>query len=201
MNSNNDKKIIAFVNQYFEYNCIAPSIREIANGTGLSAASVHRYLCAMNSRGILSYCGRRNIRTDRMELESDSASVPVIGLIACGEGQPEVEEILEYIRLPNKLIGRGRTYALIAKGESMIGAGINPGDYIIVDSSRTPRSGDIVVALYEGKNNLKRLRYDNAAEEYVLESCNMDKAKYPDIRLSDLEVQGVAVCVIHRLMQ
>ena len=83
----------------------------------------------------------------------------------------------------------------------MIDAGIYPGDYVVINRSQKPKIGDIVVALYEGKNNLKVLRKTDDGKEYFLESCNSDKKEYPDIYIRDLEVQGVAVSVIHSLQK
>ena len=68
----------------------------------------------------------------------------------------------------------------------MIGAGIYPGDYVIVRQQKGADNGDYVVALYEGKNNLKQLIKENG--RYILRSCN-----------EDLQIQGVAVCVTHKL--
>ena len=57
----------------------------------------------------------------------------------------------------------------------------------------------IVVALYEGLNNLKELVVDNGI--YILRSCNEDKETYPDILVKNLQVQGVAVCVMHSFIK
>ena len=64
--------------------------------------------------------------------------------------------------------------------------------------SNNERSGDFVVALYEGKNNLKQFIKENG--RYILRSCNDDKESYPDIYPEDLQIQGVAVCVTHKLI-
>ena len=113
--------------------------------------------------------------------------------------QEEVEEIIEYIRLPESLVGRGTFFALIAKGESMIDAGINSGDYVVVNKEKQHKVGDIVVALFENKSNLKALDYDRASGRYYLRSCNQDKKRFPDIYPDNLQIQGIAVCVIHKL--
>lgn len=125
--------------------------------------------------------------------------IPIIGYVSCGMGEEEQQQIVEYIRIPASLLGKGDFYALIAKGYSMIKAGIYPGDYVIVDKTKKPDKGDVVVALIDGRNNLKRLQYDYSNERYVLESCNSDKVNYPDIYTKSLYVQGVAVFVIHKM--
>ena len=115
------------------------------------------------------------------------------------KGQEETEEIIEYIRMPESLIGKGEFFALIAKGESMVDAGIHPGDYVVIRKQNTADIGDIVVALDQGVNNLKVLAYDKKKKAYCLRSCNEDKERYADIYPEALQIQGVAVSVTHKL--
>ena len=189
--------ILDFIDEYYnEYNEI-PAVRTIAEGTGIALATVHRYLLSLKESGELEYNGRKSISTKRIDLESHHASAPVLGYARCGEGEEETEEVIEYIRLPESLVGTGEFFVLIAKGDSMIDAGVNEGDYVVIRKQNTASDGDYVVALYEGLNNLKELVCDNG--RYILRSCNEDKETYPDIYPRDLKIQGVAVCVMHRL--
>ena len=172
-------------------------MRDIAEDTGIAITTVHRYLTALKESGQLEYCGRRSIITKRINMESAQYSMPVLGYVRCGPGEEEEEAIIEYIRLPESMIGRGEFFALIAKGESMIDAGIHPGDYVIVRKQNNAEPGDLIVALYDGLNNLKQLAYDDDERRYVLRSCNEDKEAYPDIPFEELTIQGVAVGVYH----
>lgn len=189
--------IVKYINQYYAENMRFPSVRDIVVGTGVPLSSVHRYLKEMNENGVLQYDGRRSINTIEMGMESPSRYMKVLGYVACGEGQEEEETVIEYICMPESIVGKGNFFALIAKGESMIDAGIHPGDYVIVRQQNTADVGDYVVALYEGKNNLKLLQKED--DKYILRSCNRDKEMYPDIVPEDLQIQGVAVCVTHKL--
>ena len=189
--------IVKYINQYYAENMRFPSVRDIVAGTGVPLSSVHRYLKEMNENGVLQYDGRRSINTTEMGMESPLRYMKVLGYVACGEGQEEEETVIEYIRMPESIVGKGNFFALIAKGESMIDAGIHPGDYVIVRQQNTADVGDYVVALYEGKNNLKKLAKEN--DKYILRSCNKDKEMYPDIVPDDLQIQGVAICVTHKL--
>ena len=110
-----------------------------------------------------------------------------------------LEQIIEYIRMPESLIGKGEFFALIAKGESMVDAGIHPGDYVVIRKQNTADLGDIVVALDQGVNNLKVLGYDKKRKAYFLRSCNEDKERYADIYPEALQIQGIAVSVTHKL--
>ena len=193
--------IVQFIDEYYHKYFVIPSVREIASGTGISVSTVHRCLRDMKENGELEYSGRRSVSTRRMEMEGYHPAMPVLGYVACGEGQEETEEIIEYIRMPESLIGKGEFFALIAKGESMIDAGVHPGDYVVIRKQNNADIGDIVVALDQGVNNLKVLGFDTKKKAYFLRSCNEDKERYADIYPEDLQIQGVAVCVTHRLLK
>ena len=193
--------IVQFINEYYHKFFVIPSVREIASGTGISVSTVHRCLSAMKENGELEYSGRRSVNTKRMEMETNHYAMPVLGYVACGEGQEETEEVIEYIRMPESLIGKGEFFALIAKGESMIDAGVHPGDYVVIRKQNNADIGDIVVALDQGVNNLKVLDFDTKKKAYFLRSCNEDKERYADIYPEELQIQGVAVCVTHKLLK
>lgn len=199
MNKYDSRKqiVLDYVNKYYDdFNC-TPSVRDIAAGTGIPSATVQRYLVALKDAEVLEYNGRRSVKTERMTKEANINALPVIGYVACGPGEEEQEEIIEYIRLPESMTGKGEFFALIAKGESMIDAGINPGDYVIVRKQNTANNGDIIVALYNGLNNLKKLVKEK--QKVLLRSCNSDKESYPDISVDNLQIQGVAVGFYHSL--
>ncbi len=191
--------IVDYIDQYYSNYRAIPSVRDIAAGTGISVSTVHRSLKDMKENGELEYRGRRSVSTLRMEMEGRHHAMPVLGYVACGEGQEETEEIIEYIRMPESLIDQGEFFALIAKGESMVDAGIHPGDYVVIRKQNTAEVGDIIVALDQGANNLKVLGYNKKRERYFLRSCNEDRERYKDIYPEELQIQGVAVCVSKKL--
>ena len=94
----------------------------------------------MKEDGELEYNGRRSVSTRRMEMEQVAHAMPVLGYVACGEGQEETEQVIEYIRMPESLVGKGEFFALIAKGESMIDAGISPSPRQTVTNAVTTSS-------------------------------------------------------------
>ena len=177
-------------------------MRDISAGTGIPVTSVQRYLVALKESGALDYNGRRSIGTLRMKKECEHYSVPVLGMVSCGPGDYEEENIVEYIRVPVSQLRKGEYFALIAKGHSMVNIGVDEGDCVIVRKQNTARVGDIVVALYDGGlNNLKKLCYDEDRQKYYLYSCNADQETYAPIYVDELQVQGVAVRVMHNLEQ
>ena len=191
--------IVDYINEYYGANKAIPSVRDIAAGTGISISTVHRCLHDMKENSELEYSGRRSVSTRRIEMEGYHPAMAVLGYVACGEGQEETEEVIEYIRMPESLIGKGEFFALIAKGESMVDAGIHPGDYVVIRKQNHAEIGDIIVALDQGMNNLKVLGYNKKRERYFLRSCNEDRERYADIYPDELQIQGVAVCVSKKL--
>ena len=193
--------VLDFLQQYYIAYDTIPSEREISEGTGISNASVHRILVELREAGKLSYDGRRSARTKEMEHVSNRNVVPVLGYVACGPGEEEEEQFIEFIHMSERLVGKGEFFALIAKGESMVDAGIHPGDYVIVRKQQTAENGQLVIALLEGKNNLKKLVIE---DRVILRSMNREHAEdYPDIvpgEDEELRIQGVAVGVYHDFM-
>ena len=94
---------------------------------------------------------------------------------------------------------RAATFIVRVSGHSMTGAGIDNGDELIVDRSKTPRDGDVIVAILDGELTVKRLRLTGSG--VVLQAENPE---HPDIEvaeLSDLQVWGVATYCLHHLRQ
>lgn len=89
------------------------------------------------------------------------------------------------------------TFIVRASGHSMTGAGISDGDELLVDRSRTPRDGDVVVAVLDGELTIKRLQV--TARGVLLRAEN---AEHPDVvvpELSELVIWGVATYCLHHL--
>ena len=97
---------------------------------------------------------------------------------------------------PESVLDNGDYYILIASGDSMIDAGIDEGDYVLVKQQKTALEGEIVVAMIDGSTTIKRIHYDNENEKYVL--CP-ENASYSAHAYDQLEIQGVAVKVIKNL--
>ena len=191
------RRILRYIDTYYSQNAAPPSVRDVADGAGVALSTAHRYLVAMRESGELDYAGRRGIGTPRMQKEARMMSAPVLVSVRCGPGEWEEEAVLEYIRLPASFYGEGEFFVLVAKGESMTGAGICPGDYVVVRRQRTAKDGDLVVALYDdGLSSLKKLV--RASGRAVLRSCSDDAEAYPDIPVRELQIQGVAVGEMHR---
>lgn len=196
-----NQELLGRIQEYIEECCdkhgYGPSIRDIANELGISSTNTHRYLQTLIEEGRVSR-GRNGYESNALAMTDKSmTSVAILGAVPCGPFA-EMEEYIEgYIRLSESMIGQGRFYILKASGNSMIEAGIDDGDLVLIRQQATADVGDIVVALVENENTLKRLEYNEHKHRYYLhpENETMD-----DIHVDDLSVQGVAVKVLKDLI-
>lgn len=195
--------IISFIDEYFCDRHTTPSAGEIAQGVGIPRATAYRYLVEMDNRGMIQYDGKsRTIITPMIrKFAPASAPCPFLGSVPCGAAQTEEENIREYISLPVSLFGKGKFYILEASGDSMVDAGIDDGDLVVVRTDCTAEVGDIVVALTEDNESTLKVfgGVDEKSERAVLEYRN--QAKYPDqkIFVRQLVIQGIAKHVIKAL--
>ena len=196
-------RIIFYVDQYFCDKHTTPSAGEIAQGVGIPRTTAYRYLVEMDARGMIEYDGKsRTIRTPMIKkFAPDSAPCPLLGSIPCGCAQTEEENVQKYISLPISLFGKGEFFILEASDDSMVDAGIAPGDLVVVRTDCTAEVGDIVAALTgDDESTLKVFGgIDTDTRTAILEYRN--QSKYPDkkILVRQLIIQGVAKHVIKAL--
>lgn len=183
---------------YFEFGR-SPSVREIAAELNVGKSTVQRYLERLKDLGEIDYDGRRGIHTDAMDkLDTQGVNVGVIGSISCGALTFAEQNVTDYFRLPASLLGNGEFFMLRASGNSMINAGIDDGDLVVIRRQAVARDGDIVVALYGDDATLKRFYKDTKNRRFILHPEN---DMLDDIIVEgDLIIQGVAVKVIKDLV-
>ena len=188
-----------YLDSYIDSQGVSPSTREIAAGTGLSLATVSRYLSYMRENGMIDYVGQRNIVTQRKRMTSTGSNkVPLLGSVSCGIPKFAEGNIEEYVQLPTALFGKGDFFLLRASGDSMIEAGIDNGDLVLVKHQDHAEPGQIVVALIgddeatlkrfypEPQNGIIRLHPENPAlDDIIVENCS---------------IQGIAVHVMKSLV-
>lgn len=106
-----------------------------------------------------------------MVFETGAVDLPMMGRIAAGVPIEAISEASHNVSVPQSMLGSGDHYALEVKGDSMIEAGINDGDVVVIRETSVADNGDIVVALVEGHEaTLKRFRRNGAA--IALEAAN-----------------------------
>ena len=128
--------------------------------------------------------------------KENSVSIPLIGSISCGQPLLSEESVESYIRIPTEWLGTGDYFLLRANGDSMVDAGIDDDDIVIVRKATDANDGDIVVALVDNENTLKRLYRDEKRRKIILHPENPN---YEDIEVDSCEIQGVAIKVLKDL--
>lgn len=187
----------SFIDGFRDKRGTSPAVREIADGTGLSVATVSRYLSCMRDKGMLDYEGHRNITTrEAKKTVTQTVKVPVLGAVSCGVPKFAEENIEEYVRLPVSLFGKGDFYILRANGDSMINVGIDDGDLVLIRQQNYADEGQIVVALMEDEATLKRY-YPEPKKHRVRLQPENDLMQ--PIYVDDCIIQGVAVKVLKDL--
>ncbi|MBQ6153976.1 MAG: transcriptional repressor LexA [Ruminococcus sp.] len=128
-----------------------PSIRELCSATGFSSTSTVAYhLKALEERGLIEREEGLN-RCIRIKNDTPTAKVPLVGRVTAGQPILAVEEIEEYIPVPEDVQKGRELFALRVVGESMLGAGIFDGDIIVVNRTPSALNGEIVVAMVPDK--------------------------------------------------
>jgi repressor LexA len=154
------QQIYEYVVRYAEKHGYPPTVREIGDAIGLASPStVHAHLANLEREGYvrrdptkpraLELVGRER-RSPPEAVARDLGKVrvlPLVGQIAAGGPLLAEENIEDYLAVPEPLSTGGEEFLLRVRGDSMVEAGILPGDYVVVRKQQTARDGEIVVAL------------------------------------------------------
>jgi repressor LexA len=196
------KEIFDFIRRYAAKTGYPPTVREIGKAVGLhSSSTVHAHLANLEKIGLL----RRDPTKPRaIELLFDRArktilpggggGLPLVGQVAAGEPILAEENIEEYIEIPDLIGGEDGDYILQVRGESMVGAGIFGGDYVVVRPAEESGDGEIVVALVGDEATVKR--FYREADHVRLQPEN--EAMEP-IRTTEATVLGRVIGVFRKV--
>ena len=155
-------EILDYIKSHILNKGYPPSVRDIGLAVNLkSTSSVHSHLETLEKNG---YIRRDPTKPRTIEIIDDNfnltrremVNVPVIGQVAAGQPLLAVENITGYFPIPAEYLPNEETFMLNVKGNSMINAGINDGDQIIVAKRPVANNGDIVVALVNDSTTVKR---------------------------------------------
>jgi len=213
------KNLLLFINKKIRSTGISPSYEEMKNSLSLKSKSgIHRLITALEERGFIRRLAHKARALEVIRLpETASANdiynsfspsvikggldtdnkknnineIPVLGKIAAGTPVEAIQNEVSRVALPEKLSKNDEHFGLKVSGDSMIEAGINDGDTVIVKRTTTADNGQIVVALIDDHEAmLKRIR--KKGKVVALESANKNydtKIFGPD----RVKVQGVLV--------
>lgn len=158
----NQQKILDFIRSEIETRGYPPSVREICAAVGLkSTSTVHAHLNALEKRGLIR---RDSAKTRAMELTDGSASrgrsVPLVGKVTAGLPILAIQNIEEYMLLPQDMARGDDVFCLRVQGDSMIDIGIFSDDIIVVRAQNHAENGEVVVAMVDDEATVKRIFYE-----------------------------------------
>lgn len=168
-----------------------PSFSEIGEIVGLrSKNAVYKLVNKLERMKVLGRDAK-----GRLIPGSIASHVKILGIVEAGFPSPAEEELTDTLSLDDLLIQNpDATFLLKVSGDSMSGAGILPGDMVLVDKGQAPKSGDIVIAEVDGEWTMKYLR--KRGESVTLIPAN---PKYQPIRpKQELKIAGVVTAVVRK---
>lgn len=198
MRSKNEQtlnNILKLINDCYFESGVYPTFQQIATAVGLSVPQTYRYVDELIKRGEIEKSGRYGDLQTKEIVNAiyNHNRLPIVGEVACGTPVLAEENIECYVTFSRELLGNGQFFILRAKGDSMINAGIDDGDLVVVRQQDTAEEGQIVVALIENEATLKRYYIDKRRKKIRLHPEN-DGMK--DIFFDDVAIQGVAVKIL-----
>jgi repressor LexA len=216
--------LLHFIHKRLQRDGVPPSFDEMKDALDLrSKSGIHRLITALEERGFIRRLPHRARAIEIVRLpesrdgggfhpalvegsrpeqapaarpvEAASLELPVMGRIAAGTPIEAIQHVSHNVAVPAAMLASvGRHYALEVKGDSMINAGINSGDVVVIQEQATAQNGDIVVALIEGEEaTLKTFR--RRGTTIALEAANpaYETRLYQD---HQVRVQGKLVGLI-----
>jgi repressor LexA len=160
--SKKQQEILDYLKREIMSHGYPPTVREICDAVHLkSTSSVHSHLESLEKNG---YIRRDPAKPRAIEIVDDAfnvtrrevASIPLVGQVAAGVPILAAQNIESYFPLPADYMPQNPAFMLRVKGTSMINAGINNGDLLLVEEQKTARNGDIVVAMIDDSATVKR---------------------------------------------
>lgn len=184
-----------------------PTVREVCQDLGLSSPStVHVHLKALEEKGFIKRDPLKS-RSISLTYSLDDGSsniihadfekvvtVPLVGDVAAGTPILAEENITDQIALPTDIVGDSPSFALSVHGDSMIEAGINDGDYVVVREQPTADNGEIVVAIIGDGATVKRFYKEKNRIRLQPENSSMEP-----IFVNECLIAGKVVAVFRRL--
>ncbi len=184
-------KYFSAIAQFYQRHKRLPSYREILKLTGFkSTNAAYRLVAKLITAQLLIKDNAGKLIPGRRFRE-----LPLLGTVEAGWPSPAEEELADTIGLEEWLIhNREATYMLKVSGDSMIDAGIHPGDMLLVERGRSPKEGDIIVAEVDKQWTLKY--YNKKGNQIVLVPAN--KKYQTIIPKNELNVAAVVTAVIRK---
>ena len=192
------KEILEYIKSEILKRGFPPAVREICEAVHLkSTSSVHSHLETLERKG---YIRRDPTKQRAIEILDDSfqllrkemVNVPIVGKIAAGSPLLAVENIESYFPIPSEYLPNAQTFLLEVQGESMINAGVLPGDHILVQQQNNAENGEMIVALIDDSATVKTFYREDGYIRLQPENDTMDPILVQETQLHILgKVIGV----------
>ena len=188
------KRVLKYIEQEVSRCNYPPSVREIGKALGISStATVHAYLDILESKGYIARMATKPraiqlLRNTEGDPEMKCLFAPLVGKITAGTPVLAQENLEGYFPVPEQLYAGEGCFVLKVSGKSMIGAGIDEDDYVIIRQQSTAENGDIIAALLEDEATVKR--YFREKEGYRLQPEN---EAYEPIIVKEVEILGKVI--------
>ena len=206
------RELLMFLEERISQSGVTPSFEEMKDKVGLKSKSgIHRLISALEDRGFikkLPFKARAieilklpNIKQRPLDekteiIDNQVVELPIVGRIAAGLPIEAIESGENTFYVPKVLAKGSDSFILEIKGDSMIDAGINDGDFAIIKKQNTANNGDIAVALTnENEATLKRFR--KRGDTIALEAAN-ELFETRIYSAGQINIQGILIGLIRR---
>ena len=194
LNKETLRSVEDYIRRYQQESGQAPTYRQVQQALNMSSLNqVHRYIKALERDGRITCSDDGSIDLFPQFKTEGSTLAYLVGNIACGNPTESIENIEECYALPKALFGDGTLFMLRTFGDSMIDVGIKENDYIVIRQQNNANDGDIVAALVNGENTLKRIFHKG--KKILLHPENKEM-KDITVDAEEVVIQGVLVSCI-----
>lgn len=196
------RETLDWIKAFIAEHGMPPTVREIGNAFGIKSSTVFAFLRTLQEKGYLRRgdWGARSLIVKGVGRLSKAATasidVPILGQIPAGQPLEAIEESRGTIAVNRELLRGAVGFALKVEGRSMIDAGIQEGDYVIVRRQEIAKDGDIVVALIENEATLKR--FFSEEDGVRLEPANR-RMRPLHVRRGEFRIQGKVIALIRMM--
>jgi len=190
------KEVLSFISDYLKKYSYSPTVREIADHYSISVKGAHDHITALRRKGYIKQTDKlprtMGLTHAVQENTSEMVRIPLLGSVAAGIPIHTEENFNGEIGLHRSMLRKNKEhFALLVKGDSMSGAGIQDGDVAIIEKQETARNGEIVAVLVEEAAAIKRFYKENS--RIKLQSENPD---YPPRYSQDVKILGRLVTIV-----
>ncbi|MGC8530077.1 MAG: transcriptional repressor LexA [Leptospirillia bacterium] len=189
------QEILDIISRHISERGYPPTLREIAEETGIRGISaIKGHIDRLVSKGLLvRERGARSLTLPRPDSPASLVEVPILGQVAAGRPTLSEENLSGHLSVDPLWIRKGPVFFLKVHGESMKGAAILDGDYVLVRCQETAENGQIVVATIDGETTVKRLK--QRGERLSLLPENPDFSEIPVLKGQSFRLIGLVVGV------